>query len=150
MKSIVSDAANTTITLGPWPTQRTHAEPIRRAVFCVEQCIPESEEWDEWDARSVHAVAFDVAGKAIGTGRLKPDQMIGRMAVLQAVRGTGVGVALLDRLVEKARQMGFLTVSLNAQCVAQGFYERAGFVAEDAVFSEADIPHVLMRKALTI
>ena len=140
----------TYIPLGSWPTQRAHAEPIRRAVFCVEQGIPESEEWDEWDAVSAHAVAFDVAGNAIGTGRLKPDQMIGRMAVLQAARGTGVGAALLSRLVEEARRMGFLSVSLNAQCVAQGFYERAGFVVEGAVFSEADIPHVLMRKALDI
>ena len=42
-------------------------------------------------ARGGHAIAYDAEGKAIGTGRLLPDGHIGRMAVLQAARGTGVG-----------------------------------------------------------
>jgi predicted GNAT family N-acyltransferase len=80
--------------LADWDSLREHARAVRYAVFVVEQRVPVELEWDEMDAVSWHAVAYDAAGNPIGTGRLLPDGHIGRMAVLKSSRGSGVGGAI--------------------------------------------------------
>ena len=69
------------IELGDWQSMQAWAEPLRFAVFVEEQNVPADIELDSFDALSVHAVAFDASGEAVGTGRLLPDGHIGRMAV---------------------------------------------------------------------
>lgn len=134
--------------LGDWSTLQANAAPIRLEVFVYEQQVPLEEEIDALDAECVHAVAFDAQGCALATGRLLPDGHIGRMAVLKAVRGQGLGSAVLHALLQQARQKGFVEVVLSAQTHAQAFYARHGFVPEGAEYLDANIPHVLMRKAL--
>ena len=51
-------------------------------------------ELDDLDARCIHAVAFDVDDKPIGTGRLLPDGHIGRMAVVKDWRRRGIGAEI--------------------------------------------------------
>lgn len=114
---------------------------IRLEVFVQEQGVPEALEWDELDEASSHVLARDAAGRPVGCGRLTPLHKIGRMAVRQPWRGTGVGVALLRELVSRARALGWTEVSLDAQITAIGFYEREGFVAHGEVFDDAGIPH---------
>ena len=134
-----------TIRLGDWATLGPHATAIRFEVFVDEQKVPAEIELDDMDAVCLHAVAYDDAGNAIGTGRLLPDGHIGRMAVRQPGRGTGVGGAILTLLMEKARERGDAAVVLNAQTVAAPFYARHGFVQQGEVFEEAGIAHVEMR-----
>lgn len=134
-----------TIRLGDWATLGQDATAIRFEVFVDEQKVPAEIELDEMDAVCLHAVAYDEAGKAIGTGRLLPDGHIGRMAVRQPGRGTGVGGAILTLLMDKARARGDAAVVLNAQTVAAPFYARHGFVQAGDVFDEAGIAHVEMR-----
>ncbi|HEY9194336.1 MAG TPA: GNAT family N-acetyltransferase [Methyloversatilis sp.] len=136
------------ITLGDWPALASGLQTVRRAVFVMEQGIPEHLEWDEHDATSVHALAT-LDGRAVGCGRLLPDGHIGRMAVLARMRGHGVGAALLDALVEEAQRCGMRTLQLHAQLHASGFYARAGFVADGQVFDEVGIPHQRMVRILT-
>lgn len=136
------------IELGDWPTLRSSAAPIRLEVFVHEQLVPIEEEIDALDPLCVHAVAFDAQGCALATGRLLPDGHIGRMAVLKRARARGLGRAVLTALVQQARQQGFGEVVLSAQTHAQGFYLRHGFVPEGVEYLDANIPHVLMRKAL--
>ncbi len=133
--------------LGNWSTWQASAAPIRLEVFVHEQHVPLEEEIDALDAACVHAVAFDSHGRALATGRLLPDGHIGRMAVLKAVRGQGLGSAVLQALMQQAQQKGFAEVVLSAQTHAQQFYARHGFVPEGAEYLDANIPHVLMRKA---
>ncbi|SFS12913.1 Predicted N-acyltransferase, GNAT family [Dyella sp. OK004] len=121
---------------------------IRLEVFVHEQRVPEALEWDELDEPSSHVLARDASGQPIGCGRLTPLHKIGRMAVRQPWRGTGVGVALLRELVGRARALGWTEVSLDAQVTAIGFYEREGFVAHGEVFDDAGIPHRHMTLAL--
>src|SRR3546814_10740766 len=45
---------------------------VRETVFVVEQTVPVEEEHDAQDPRSLHAIAPDRAGHAIGTGRRDP------------------------------------------------------------------------------
>jgi predicted GNAT family N-acyltransferase len=136
------------IELGQWPVLRERAAPIRRAVFVDEQKVPLEMELDEFDPLSLHALALDGQGRAVGTGRLLPDGHIGRMAVLREARGQGVGSALLKALLQAARARGDREVALSAQAHAVPFYLRFGFVAEGDEYDDAGIPHRAMRRAL--
>ncbi len=132
------------IVLGHWSDLQQDAMPVRFTVFVREQKVPEDIELDEFDAQSVHAVAYD-QGRAIATGRLLPDGHIGRMAVLQEFRGTGVGSRLLKALIQHARTLDYPGVELSAQCHARAFYERHGFQAYGDVYLDAGIDHIAMR-----
>lgn len=108
-----------------------------------EQGIDESEEWDEADATAVHAIAW-LNDQAVGTGRLLVDGKIGRMAVHKNYRGKGVGAAILNTLIELARQQGHDRVTLSAQAAAIGFYEHWGFVPFGPAHEEVGIAHQWM------
>jgi predicted GNAT family N-acyltransferase len=133
-----------------WPTDGKQLSNIRRLVFIVEQKVSKEEEWDGKDGDSWHWLATDEKDVPIGTARLLADGQIGRMAVLSDYRKFGVGAALLEQAVEKARHLGFERAYLHAQSHALGFYERAGFVAEGEEFDEAGIPHYMMTRALSL
>jgi len=133
------------IKVDSWDVLGRHAAPIRHAVFCLEQNVPQELEWDGMDAASVHALAFDADGLACGTGRLLPDGHIGRMAVLKPARGTGAGGQILECLVQEARRRGLSAPVLHAQTAVEGFYLAHGFQREGDEFMEAGIRHVLMR-----
>ena len=121
---------------------------IREPVFVIEQQVPIEEEWDALDPHCQHVIARDAQHQPIGTGRLTPERKIGRMAVLRDWRGRGVGDALLQALIARARELGWTEVSLNAQVGALGFYEKFGFVPYGERFEEAGIQHLAMRLAL--
>jgi predicted GNAT family N-acyltransferase len=131
-----------------WNVLAEAATPVRETVFVQEQKVPVEMELDEFDASSLHALARGPLGEAIGTARLLPDGHVGRMAVLPAWRGKGVGTALLESLMDEARRQGMTELALNAQTGATGFYERFGFAAEGEVFMDAGIPHITMRRDL--
>jgi len=140
------------VRLGAWDELGREAQTIRTTVFVQEQQIPAEMEWDAADASCVHAVAYNRFGMALGTGRLLEHApgvaKIGRMAVLQTMRGTDIGRALLVALVDCARQRGEREVLLHAQLSAAGFYTRAGFATRGSPFDEAGIAHVEMVRAL--
>ena len=131
-----------------WEKAQPHAAPLRFAIFVDEQNVPAGIELDDQDAVSAHAVAYDEAGKPIGTGRLLPDGHIGRMAVRKEWRRKGIGAKLLDALCAEAKKRGHAEVVLSAQLQAAEFYRGAGFVAEGKIYQEAGILHQLMRKKL--
>lgn len=121
---------------------------IRDTVFVGEQGVPVELEHDEIDPACVHVLARAADGTSIGTGRLAPSGKIGRMAVLGAWRGHGVGASMLRRLVEAAHSAGYREVVLNAQIEAEAFYATHGFLPVGARFEEAGILHQAMRRAL--
>lgn len=138
---------------------------VREAVFVHEQGVPPGLELDEADPRCVHVVARDASGQAIGTGRLVPPDettagdaqgdagtpapaRIGRMAVLPEWRGSGIGDALLAKLLEVAAARRWNRVLLHAQAGAIRFYQRHGFLPRGARFMEAGIEHLTMWRQL--
>ncbi len=131
-----------------WARDRELLRAVRLAVFVREQGVPENLEWDEYDALSTHVLAENEAGNAVGTGRLLPDGHIGRMAVLYEWRGRGIGDALLSWLEAQARHRGMGELLLHAQSHAVAFYARHGFECVGEEFTEAGIPHRLMRRRL--
>jgi predicted GNAT family N-acyltransferase len=130
-----------------WAADRGRLERIRREVFVREQGIPESAEWDPEDATSVHVLAT-LNRDPVGTGRLSPAGKIGRIAVLPAQRGRGIGTMILRSLLHEARRLGIREPCLHAQVQAVPFYERLGFERKGEVFDEAGIPHVRMSLVL--
>lgn len=135
-----------------WAQAAAELRAIRTEVFILEQRVPEALEWDESDQSAVHALAY-VDAEAVGTGRLLVDgatqARIGRMAVRKAWRNTGVGGAVLTKLLEIAQARGCRSVLLHAQTHALAFYASHGFIAEDEQFLEVDIPHQSMRLDFT-
>ncbi len=142
-------AAPFTIRILAWSEALALARPVREAVFIEEQRVPRELEWDEWDEVSDHVVAYDMKGRAIGTARLLPDGRIGRMAVLREWRRRGVGAALMEALLQQAREQSMSRVALHAQTHAAGFYRRFGFSERGGEFLEAGIPHVEMTLELS-
>lgn len=139
---------------GSWADLGADARHLRTEVFVKEQRIPVELEWDEDDARCVHAVAYNRLGQPVATGRLLPahggESKIGRMAVHQVLRGAGLGERVLRTLVDVAERRGDRRIVLHAQRSARDFYARLGFAAEGEPFEEAGIPHLAMASALPL
>lgn len=127
-----------------WAFNCAAAKVIRHEVFVQEQKVDPEEEWDEQDAIATHFLVSDAEGTPVATGRLQANGKVGRMAVLKAFRGQGVGQLLLATIVTHAEQQGFMRLYLNAQAYAEGFYRKLGFVAEGEPFMEAGIEHIMM------
>ena len=131
-----------------WSGDRAALMAVRMAVFVREQGIPEADEWDAADGGASHVLAR-LNRDPVGTGRLEATGKIGRLAVLKAARGLGIGGLILTRLLELAQQRGLAEVFLNAQMTALDFYGANGFVAEGPEFDEAGIRHRRMRLAFS-
>lgn len=132
---------------GDWATLGAAAGALRNAVFVREQGIAAHFEWDEWDARSVHCVAY-LDGEPVATGRLLPDGHIGRMAVRADQRGRGIGRRVLDALLNVAAARGDTGVALSAQQQVEAFYRKQGFEPVGEPYDEVGIRHVMMRRSL--
>lgn len=131
-----------------WNADKPVLRHIRTQVFVQEQGVDQALEWDGQDADCTHVLAYavhDIKRDAVGTGRLSHTGKIGRMAVLKAYRGQGIGGSILVALMDEARSEGLGSVYLHAQTHAQAFYQRFGFIAEGEEFLEAGIPHRKMR-----
>lgn len=128
---------------------------IRHSVFVTEQEVPlvlEVDARDQLEA-TAHVIARLDSGQVVGAGRMLPNKeatfTIGRLAVLPAYRGRGIGRGLVAALVQTAHQSlpgdGGGLVYLDAQVHAIGFYSGLGFVpTKKPVFVEAGIDHQQM------
>jgi predicted GNAT family N-acyltransferase len=131
---------------------REAAYALRRAVFEVEQNVPRPLDRDSLDHQANHVVAFDDAGRCVGTGRfVRRDNrvvQVGRMAVDSAHRRHGVGALVIEALERMAVLRGIIEVVLHAQLPSVKFFERRGYQQEGETFLEEGVPHVRMRKVL--
>ncbi len=144
----MADSPDFRVRLVEWRDASEALTRIRTTVFVVEQNVPATLEMDGRDGDCAHALAESASGEPIGTGRLMPDGRIGRMAVLAAWRGKGVGAAILDALMAEAKRRGFRETYLHAQSHAKDFYARHGYAVEGDEYLEAGIPHIGMRARL--
>ena len=133
-----------TIEAADWDKDKIALSRIRRSVFIEEQNVPEELEWDEFDKTSQHIIALDNNGNPIGTGRIKADGQIGRMAVLKDWRNKGIGKSILDELLKIATQSKHNEIYLHAQLTAIKFYEQSEFTINSDEFMDAGIPHKTM------
>lgn len=123
---------------------------IRRRVYVEEQGIDLEEDIDGKDPEAIHLLALD-GDHPVGTARLLISGdvgKIGRVAVLKAARGRGLGRALVLFAVEELTRRNVSRATLSAQSYAVGFYEALGFAAFGPEFMDAGIPHREMVRAL--
>ncbi|WP_426033746.1 GNAT family N-acetyltransferase [Cypionkella sp. TWP1-2-1b2] len=117
---------------------------LRRVVFIDEQGVSEDRELDDQDDAALHLLAL-LDGVAVGSARLLVQGevgKIGRVCVLDAARGAGIGAALIKVAVARFRGIeGVTKAKLGAQLQALGFYERLGFQAVGPVYDDAGIAH---------
>lgn len=103
------------------------------------------------DRAGAHFVAVR-EGEVVACVGLYPDGpdkvRLRQMAVSPALQGQGVGLRVLTFAEDWARRRGIAEIETHAGVSAQGFYERAGYVAEGEQFEEVTIPHIAMRKRL--
>ena len=57
---------------------------------------------------------------------------LGRLAILSDARGLSIGRKLVNTMLEYAKAQGVKSIFLEAQVDKRGFYEKVGFVLEEA------------------
>lgn len=125
---------------------------IRKEVFVKEQNVPEDEEYDEFEKSSTHFLAESEEGFAYGTARWRETNegiKVERFAVLQGARRKGVGMGLMEAVLEDIEQADDTRgkkIYLHAQLDAVPMYKRFGFEEEGDIFDECGIDHYRMVK----
>jgi len=143
---------NILVTIVTNASEREKCYTIRRLVFVEEQQVPLELELDDYDDTATHFLATDtLTGQPSATARLLDKghtAKIGRVAVLQNLRGQGIGLRLMESVLSESKQRGYRDAVLDSQTYAIPFYERLGFVAEGEEFDDAGIPHYRMQRLL--
>lgn len=129
---------------GHWDKLEQDAKFIRKQVFIIEQNIPEEEEWDDQDMISDHFVVYD-QDQPIATARLLQNNSVGRVAVLKAYRGQGIGSMIMLEIIRQAHQQDRKFLQLSSQVHAISFYEKLGFSIQGDAYDECGIPHIKMQ-----
>lgn len=129
---------------GHWNKLEQEAKFIRKQVFIIEQNIPEEEEWDDQDMISDHFVVYD-QDQPIATARLLQNNSVGRVAVLKAYRGQGIGRMIMLEIIRQAHQQDRKFLHLSSQVHAISFYEKLGFSIQGDAYDECGIPHIKMQ-----
>ena len=137
---------------GRWDALATEVRALREAAFVAEQGLPATLVEDAADAQALQLVLRNRLGMVVACGRLLEAEQgvarVGRIATLAAVRGAGLGQALLDALVAAAAARGDRELRLTALAGAASFYERAGWRRLGAEVFEDGRPHVPMGRAV--
>ncbi|RZG87169.1 GNAT family N-acetyltransferase [Acinetobacter venetianus] len=128
---------------GSWDQLQQDAKLIRKLVFISEQNIPEQDEWDDQDAISQHFVVYD-QNQPIATARLLANNSVGRVAVLKAYRGQGIGRLIMLEIIAYAQVQKRPSLQLFSQVHAVSFYEKLGFSIQGDEYDECGIPHIEM------
>jgi predicted GNAT family N-acyltransferase len=120
---------------------------LRTEVFVGEQHVPPELERDAYDAVATHIVAL-IEGDVVGVLRivfLPEHAKFGRVAVARIARGRGVASAMMRFAMDLAGSRGESRFYLTSQLDRVGMYQRLGFVAFGAQFTEAGMPHIQMK-----
>lgn len=137
---------------GSWAELGVACRPLRQAVFVDELEVDAAMAEDASDEQALHIAAFNRLGMPIACGRAVTRgqglMQLGRLATLPALRSSGIGAALLQRLMAAAREQDASAVMLQAQSAAADFYRRAGFETVGQPFEEGGLAHIEMRRAL--
>lgn len=127
---------------------------LRRQVFVEEQSVPLELEVDGLDPQCRHVLALDDRGEPVGTARLRATApgvfKVERVCVVSEMRSRGIGDRIMGAVEEWARELEAVELRLSAQLPALRFYERLGWTSEGEVFEEAGIPHLFMKKRVTL
>ena len=132
---------------GRWDQLQQDAKLIRTQVFICEQGITEADEWDDQDVISQHFVIYD-QDQPIATARLLQNHSVGRVAVVKAYRGQGIGRMIMLEIIAYAQQQARPHLRLSSQTHAVSFYQQLGFIVQGDEYDECGIPHIEMTMSI--
>lgn len=122
---------------------------IRNRVFVDEQGFSKDGERDRFDDMAIYALAYDLNGHPVGTGRLIIDAedhfSIGRVCVLREARGLGLGDLIMRMLLYRAQELNAPDVYISSQLHAIPFYARYGFKPYGEETLDEGVLHQKMR-----
>jgi YbgC/YbaW family acyl-CoA thioester hydrolase len=144
------------VQLGSWLDLGQLAAGIRREVLIQEheqgQGTAATLDGDADDQGALHALVLNRFGVPVAAARLLAHGdgagSIGRVAVVQALRGSGVGRAMVQTLLAAARAQGLQQLRVQAQLGSAGFFQRLGFSTDGAPGLHAGAQHQTMTMAL--
>jgi ElaA protein len=126
---------------------------LRENVFVVEQKVI-YQDADGYDQAGHHLLGWKkIEGESrlvaylrvIPPGVKFAERSIGRVITAPSIRGTGVGIELVQLGLEKIREhWGDSPVRICAQAHLQDFYGKFGFRSEGSEYSEFGTPHIEM------
>ena len=122
---------------------------VRKTVFVEEQGVPEHLELDELESSSIHFLVKD-QDQPIAAARLRQiDGNVGkveRVCVLKPYRGKNLGLLIMEKIEDYAKEHGLKKLKLHAQSYAIPFYEKLSYTTTSPEFLDAGIPHRAMEK----
>jgi N-acetylglutamate synthase-like GNAT family acetyltransferase len=71
-----------------------------------------------------------------------------QMAVKQNIQRNGIGALIVAFAENKAKELGYKTIFMNARDAVLSFYEKQGYKIDGEGFIEVNIPHHKMKKEL--
>ena len=134
---------------------RADAEKIRIKVFVEEQGYRiEDDLVPAEDDIALHITVYN-GDVPVGAGRLMPyyhekSYKAGRIAVLPAYRGKGIGRLIVGALCDKAKELGAEILYIDSQQHAVPFYEKCGFFRCSVEHPDCGEPHIYMAKSFAL
>jgi len=125
---------------------------VRQDVFVVEQnCVYADMDSDDRDCLHLFATTendnLNIVAylRIVPPGIQYPQASIGRVLTTEQTRGTGAGLSLVTKALEKlATQYPTYDVKISAQVYLQTFYKNFGFAIISPVYDEDGIDHIDM------
>ncbi|HLC87059.1 MAG TPA: GNAT family N-acetyltransferase [Candidatus Nanoarchaeia archaeon] len=109
---------------------------VRYKVFTLEQKIPENIDKEGLDNSAEHVLAY-FDNEPSGYARIKyidRKAKLERVATLKEYRGKGIGMLVIKKAIEKAKDNGKNKIVLDSQYEARIFYEKLGFKTRGKTF----------------
>ncbi|WP_345969054.1 MULTISPECIES: GNAT family N-acetyltransferase [Sulfurimonas] len=138
-------------TLSPW--EILEIMKLRQAVFVVEQACA-YQDADDLDPLSWHLTGWEEDSKGkrlvaylrvVFPGRKFDEPSIGRVITPLALRGRGLGSALIHEAIERIPSLFQKeSIRISAQQRLEPFYAAFGFETVSTPYDEDGIPHVEM------
>lgn len=129
------------------------AKTIREKVFINEQGF--EHEFDDIDKIAAHIVMYGENDEPVATCRVfeaaeKGSYIFGRLAVIRAYRGMGIGRKMITEAEKLVVEKGGTSVSLHAQCRVKSFYEKSGYREFGDIEDDEGCSHIWMSKGLLL
>ncbi|TLX46457.1 GNAT family N-acetyltransferase [Pseudoalteromonas phenolica] len=123
-----------------WFEHQTLLTELREKVFVYELNLPKKVEFDSLDKKSEHAIIYDDCDTPVGTGRLCPNGLISRVAIISQHRNKDAFYSILNYLVVIAKEKGLNNIFINSVLDEVPAFVEYGFSKKGGVFMEAGIP----------
>jgi predicted GNAT family N-acyltransferase len=131
------------------------AAQLRYRLFYQEHNIPFESIFEPTEKQDLHlAITTNSKNIVVAYGRLGQNSFdefqIYQMVVTPEYQGHGLGMLILQALIEVAVEQGASLLTLNARTTKVQFYQKAAFETSGEVFPShtTGVPHIKMQKKL--